>query len=140
MFHLGASQQSDETNHKDSTFSLCAASQLTTAVQPVTKPLCNVCSAYFQCQGAFNAIRQCQNHDLDLATASSIIAPSRDWRRYLRNYINTSPNPTAASDGLATAQSTAALSSCDLKYGWPLNCPPGLALACKIAYTATLVI
>lgn len=62
------------------TSSVCATGQLFTAMQPVRQLGCSVCSAFFQCQGAFNAIRRCRNSVLDAATVSAIIAPSADWQ------------------------------------------------------------
>ena len=122
------------------TSSICATGQLFTAMQPVRQLGCSVCSAFFQCQGAFNAIRRCRNSALDALTVSAIIAPSADWQSYLSSFINTSPNPTAAADGLATALTTAALSSCNLKFGLPLGCGPLKATSCRSAYTLSLVI
>ena len=86
-----------------------------------------------QCQGAFNAIRKCSEGKLDVATTSTIIAPGKDWVRYLTHYIKTSANPNAAHAGLATAQTTASLSSCEVRYGQSLGCTRGKAAACKIA-------
>lgn len=121
-------------------FSICAAGQLYDAMQPVKVLACKNCSAFFQCQGAFNAIRKCKDFASDSATASIIIAPGADWQSYLSSFINTSPNPTAAADGFATAQTTAAVSSCNLKYGLPLGCGPLKALACKVGYGVSVVI
>ena len=131
ILHLGAS---------NAQISICAAGQLYTAVQPVKELGCSACSAYFQCQGAFNAIRRCKDPALDLATVSTIIAPGADWQGYLSSYINTAPNPTAAADGFATAQTSAALSGCNLKYGLPLSCGPLKALACKAGFGLSVVI
>ena len=105
-----------------SSFSICAAGQIYSAAQGAKTTQCNVCSSYFQCVGAYNAVTKCQNSTTDTATATSITTGS-GWATFLSTYIGITVDTTASAAGLA-------FSNCNTLYG--TSCPTYLAGSCGL--------